>query len=70
MDLDPEPKSMAKCLKHSNWDKWKAAIKAELRSLYEREVLGHVVPTSSEDVPEGYKWVVCLKRNKHGTKRG
>jgi hypothetical protein len=40
MDLDPEPKSMIECRKRSDWDKWKATIEAELRSLCHREVLG------------------------------
>jgi hypothetical protein len=43
MDPDPKPKSMAKCRKHSDWDKWKAAIEIELCSLYEKEVFGPVV---------------------------
>jgi hypothetical protein len=30
---DPEPKTMAECIKHSDWIKWKEAIDAELRSL-------------------------------------
>jgi hypothetical protein len=40
MDPDPKPKSMAKCRKHSDWDKWKAAIEIELCPLYEKEVFG------------------------------
>ena len=33
MDPDPDPKSIIECRKRSDWDKWKAAIEAELRSL-------------------------------------
>nr|AAK91878.1 Putative copia-type pol polyprotein [Oryza sativa]AAP52115.1 retrotransposon protein, putative, Ty1-copia subclass [Oryza sativa Japonica Group] len=63
MDPDPEPKSMAECQKHSDWDKWKAAIEAELRSLYKRELMDVVTAylygsLDSEiymRVPEGLK---------------
>jgi hypothetical protein len=30
LDLDLEPKSMIECRKRSDWDKWKAAIEAEI----------------------------------------
>jgi hypothetical protein len=33
--IDPEPKSMAECIKRSDWVKWKETIKAELDSLNE-----------------------------------
>jgi len=61
---------MVECRKHSDWDKWKAAIEAELRSLYEREASWVCSPNTSKVIPEGCKWVFLLKRNKHGTKRG
>jgi hypothetical protein len=63
MDLDPEPKSMAECQKRSDWDKWRAAIEAELRSLYKREVFGPAVPTPPRVIPVGCKWVFLRKRN-------
>ena len=66
MDPDPEPKSMIECRKRSDWDKWKAAIEAELRSLYQREVFGPAVPTPPKVIPIGYKWVFLRKRNEHG----
>jgi hypothetical protein len=66
MDPDPEPKSMIECRKRSYWDKWKAAIEAELRSLYQREVFGPVVPTPPKVIPVGCKWVFLRKRNEHG----
>jgi len=53
MDLDPEPKSMAKWRKRSDWDKWKAASEAELRSLYKREVFGPAVPTPPKVIHVG-----------------
>ena len=31
--LDCEPKSMAECMKRSDWSNWKVAIEDELRSL-------------------------------------
>ena len=33
LQLDPEPKTMAECIKRSYWIKWKEAIKEELHSL-------------------------------------
>ena len=33
LQLDPEPKTMAECIKCSYWIKWKEAIEAELHSL-------------------------------------
>jgi hypothetical protein len=38
-------KSMAECIKHSDWVKWKEAIKAKLDSLKKREVFSAVMPT-------------------------
>jgi hypothetical protein len=66
MDPDPEPKSMIECRKRSDWDKWKAAIEAELRSLCHREVFGPAVPTPPKVIPVGCKWVFLRKRNEHG----
>ena len=66
MDPDLEPKSMIECQKRSDWDKWKAAIEAELCSLYQREVFGTAVPTPLKVIPVGYKWVFLWKRNEHG----
>ena len=40
MDPDLEPMSMIECRKRSDWDKWKAAIQAELQSLYKERFLG------------------------------
>ena len=53
MDPDPEPKSMIECRKRSDWDKWKAASEAELRSLYKREVFGPAVPTPPKVIHVG-----------------
>jgi hypothetical protein len=66
LDPDPEPKSMIECRKCSDWEKWKAAIVAELRSLYKREVFGPAVPTPPNVIPVGCKWVFLRKRNEHG----
>ena len=66
MDLDPEPKSLIEYRKRSDWDKQKAAIEAELRSLCQREVFGPAVPTPPKVIPVGCKWVFLRKRNEHG----
>jgi hypothetical protein len=57
---------MIECRKRSDWDKWKAAIEAELRSLCKREVFGTAVPTPPNVIPVGCKWVFLRKRNEHG----
>jgi hypothetical protein len=36
LTLDREPKTMAECMKCSDWSKWKVAIEDELRSLTKR----------------------------------
>jgi hypothetical protein len=66
LDPDPELKSMIECRKRSDWDKWKAAIEAELHSLCKREVFGPTVPTPPNVIPIGCKWVFLRKRNEHG----
>ena len=66
MDPDLEPKSIIECRKCFDWDKWKAAIEAELRSLCQREVFGHAVPTPPKVILVGCKWVFLRKRNEHG----
>ena len=62
---DPEPKTMAECLKRSDWIKWKEAIEAELLSLKKREVFTSVMPTPRNTFPVGSKWVFVHKRNKN-----
>jgi len=66
MDPDPELKSLIECRKRSDWDKWKVAIEAELRSLCQREVFGPAVPTPPKVIPVGCKWVFLRKRNEYG----
>jgi hypothetical protein len=66
LNPDLEPKSLIECRKHSDWDKWKAANEAELCSLCKREVFGPAVPTPSNAIPVGCKWVFLRKRNEHG----
>jgi hypothetical protein len=39
LTLDREPKTMAECMKRSDWSKWKVAIEDELRSLTKRGYL-------------------------------
>jgi hypothetical protein len=63
--IDPEPKSMAECIKRSYWVKWKEAIKAELDSLKKREVFSAVMPTPRNIFPVGSKWIFVNKRNEN-----
>ena len=62
---DPETKTMAECIKRSDWIKWKEAIKAELHSLKKREVFSSVIPTPRNIFRVGSKWVFVLKRNEN-----
>jgi len=65
LQKDPNPKSMAECKKHSNWNKWKEAIETELASLTKREVFSSVIPTLPKTFPMGFKWVFVQKRNEN-----
>jgi hypothetical protein len=56
---------MAECKKHSDWDKWKAAIETEIASLNKRKVFSAVMPTPPGIFPVGYKWVFIRKRNEN-----
>jgi len=59
---DPEPKTMAECIKHSDWIKWKEAIEAELHSLKKREVFSSIMPTPQNIFPVGSKWVFIIRK--------
>ena len=63
--LDREPKSMAECMKRSDWSNWKVAIEDELLSLAKRGVLSAVIPTPKHVSPVGAKWVFVRKRNEN-----
>ena len=56
---------MAECKRHSDWEKWKEAIDAELASLAKREVFSSVIPTPPKTFPVGFKWVFVWKKNKN-----
>jgi hypothetical protein len=62
---DSNPKSMTKCKKCSDWDKWKVAIETEIASLNKRKVFSAVMPTPPSIFPMGYKWVFIRKRNEN-----
>jgi hypothetical protein len=62
--IGPEPNSMAKCIKRSDWVKWKEAIKTELDSLKKREVFSTMIPTP-HIFPVGSKWIFVRKRNEN-----
>jgi hypothetical protein len=63
--LDHEPKSMAECMKRSDWSNWKVAIEDELRSLIKRGVFTAVIPTPHNVFPVGAKWAFVRKRNEN-----
>jgi len=63
---DFEPTSVAECKSSPDWPKWKAAIKAELQSLLEREVFGSVQECPPVLKPIGCKWVFTRKRDQTG----
>jgi hypothetical protein len=54
---DPDPKTMTECKKHSDWNKWKEAIEAELNSLKKRKVFTEVIPTPPKTFLVGFMWV-------------
>jgi hypothetical protein len=62
---DSDPKSMTKCKKCLDWDKWKVAIETEIASLNKRKVFSVVMPTPPGIFPVGYKWVFVRKRNEN-----
>jgi hypothetical protein len=56
---------MAECKRHSDWNKWKEAIEAELNKLKKRKVFTDVIPTPPKIIPVGFKWVFIQKRNEN-----
>jgi hypothetical protein len=62
---DPDPKTMARCKKCSDWNKWKETIETDLNSLKKRKVFTKVMPTAPITFPVGFKWVFVRKRNKN-----
>jgi hypothetical protein len=56
---------MTECKKHSDWNKWKEAIEAELNSLKKRKVFTDVIPTPPRTFPVGFKWVFIQEINKN-----
>lgn len=63
---DIEPTTVDECRSSPDWPKWKAAIKAELQSLFEREVFGDVQECPPNLKPIGCRWVFTRKRDKTG----
>jgi hypothetical protein len=66
VDEDAEPQTVEDCHISPDWPKWKQAIRAELQSLIEREVFGHVEECPPNHRPIGYRWVFTRKRNQTG----
>jgi hypothetical protein len=62
---DPDSKTLVECKKHSDWNKWKEEIKAELNSLKKRKVFTDVIPTPPRTFPVGFKRVFIWKRNEN-----
>jgi hypothetical protein len=56
---------MADCKRHSDWNKWKEAIEAELKSLKKRKVFTDVIPTPPKIFSVGFKWMFIQKRNEN-----
>jgi hypothetical protein len=65
LTLDCEPKTMAECMKRSDWSKWKVAVEDELRSLAKRGVFTTVIPTPQHISLMEAKWVFVRKRNEN-----
>jgi hypothetical protein len=63
--VDPDPKTMVECKRHSDWNKWKEAIEVELNSLKKRNVFTDVIPTPPRIFPVGSNWVFIRKRNEN-----
>jgi hypothetical protein len=62
---DLDPKTIAECKKHSDWNEWKEVIEAELYSLKKGKVFTDVIPTTPEIFPIGFKLVFIRKRNEN-----
>jgi hypothetical protein len=56
---------MAERKRHSDWNKWKVAIEAEVNSLKKRKLFTDVIPTPPRIFPDGFKWVFIRKRNEN-----
>lgn len=63
---NPDPLTVYEAQKRSDWPKWEEAIKAELESLWKRDVFGEVLDTPEGVIPVGCHWVFIRKRNKKG----
>jgi hypothetical protein len=63
--VDSYAKTMAECKGHSNWNKRKEAIDAQLNSLKKRKVFTEVISTPPRIFPIGFKWVFIQKRNEN-----
>src|SRR6266540_5892267 len=62
---DSEARTMAECIKRSDWIKWKEAIEAELLSPKKREVFTAVMATPRNTFLVRSKWIFVRKRNKN-----
>jgi hypothetical protein len=62
---DPNPKTMAQCKKHLDWNKWKEVIKAELNSLKKGKVFIDVIYMTPRIFSIGFKWVFVQKTNEN-----
>jgi hypothetical protein len=62
---DLDSKTMVKCKRRSDWNKWKETIEAELNSLKDRKVFTDVIPIPPRIFLIGFKWVFIQKRNEN-----
>jgi hypothetical protein len=65
-DEEAEPQTVDDCKASPDWIHWKAAMRSELQSLFEREVFGEVQECPPGFEPIGCKWVFTRKRDQAG----
>ena len=63
-NLDPEPKSIVECRKHSDWVRWRQKIEVELDSLKKQKSFCLCSTYTSKCYPS-YKWVFIRRRNEN-----
>ena len=65
-DDEPDPSSVSEALSQKSSEKWKEAMKAEMKSLMNREVFGPIQECPVGVTPIGGRWVFVKKRNAQG----
>jgi len=57
LENDRDPRTMAECKTHPDWNQWKDAIQVEISSLTKRQVFSQVIPAPPQVFRVGFKWV-------------